>query len=199
MLLIGPNLNNGGFELPALAANGKVADGFDDPANDCPNWNNTGGTTNDVGFENGPAGAGGSAQFAYWHAGQTGAFNLTTTVIHAGDQFNVSWFGAQDSLRVQLIGSPDGTYGTATVLATIDQVQSNAGNNFAQFSLPTYTATANDAGLLVGLAVFDAGTSYANGDDFTLAVTPVPEPGTYALMFAGLGGLLVFRARRAAV
>ena len=70
---------------------------------------------------------------------------------------------------------------------------------FALYSL-SYTATAADAGKYIGITYGSSGTSFIGADDFTLTAAPAPEPSTYALLAAGLAGVVgVRRFRRASV
>lgn len=197
--LINPTLLNGSFETALLPVGGKSQNGFDTPAFDVTNWTNTntdaaGATVGygDAGYESGAAQNG--AQFAFFHGGDGGAFNLTTAVINTGDVFNLSFYGNNGAgLTARLFSSTNGTYATNATLAT--SAITTAAGAYTQYFL-AYTATPADSGKTVGVSFFGT-AGYPNVDNVVLTVTPVPEPSTYALMFAGLGGLLlVTRARR---
>ena len=62
---------------------------------------------------------------------------------------------------------------------------------FAQYTL-TYTATAADAGKLIGLTYGSNGTAYIGADDFTLT-SAVPEPSTYVLLIVSLTSVILVR------
>lgn len=138
------------------------------------------------------------------------AFNLVTTnPIAAGNVYTLTWYGRATgnggaqivSLFSQLPGTVGATY-TYQPSATLITVNGVTNATYAltatrgdyQFYSLSYTATAADAGKLIGLTYGSSGTSYIGGDDFTLTVQ-VPEPGTWALLVLG-GGMLALVARR---
>ena len=154
---------------------------------------------------------------AFWQpTGSSTAFNLVTTnPIVAGNVYTLTWYGRTTgtggaqivSLFSQLTSTATG--GTYTYQPSATLITANGLNNatyalstnngpFAQYTL-SYTATAADAGKYIGLTYGSSGTAYIGADDFTLTAA-VPEPSTYVLLFAGLGGVLsVRRFRRASV
>lgn len=152
---------------------------------------------------------------AFWQpTGSSTAFNLVTTnPIVAGNIYTLTWYGRTTggggaqvvTLFSQLASTvtggtytyqPSATLITANGLNDTNYALTAANGPFALYTL-TYKATATDAGKLIGLTYGSSGTAYIGADDFTLT-SAVPEPSTYALLFAGLGGvLLVGRFRRA--
>ncbi len=202
--IIDATLLNGSFET-VLAPGGKSNKGFDTAGADVTNWTNTNTDINgvaapytDTGSQNG-GGAEDGAQFVFFHGGDGGAFNLTSTVIHTGDAFSLTFYGNNASgLTYRLFSSTDGTYATAATL-TGNNITTAAGA-YQQYFI-NYTALPTDNGKTIGVSLFGTG-GYANVDNLVLSVTPAPapEPSTYALMFAGLGALFfMFRVRRSAV
>lgn len=95
-------------------------------------------------------------------------------------------FGAPITSYTFLWGSPD-TYNSVTdgvVTVTGSAFSSGTGNN-AESTLYTF----------VDLAGFTSLTFKTSGVAFEIAVAPIPEPGTHALLLAGLG-LLAFLSNR---
>ncbi len=191
---------NGGFESPTLTASSKQ--GFDAPGQDITNWANTGttfagaagATYNDNGVDLNTGGANTGNQFAFFHGGEGGAFNLTTYQLKVGDQISLSWFGRADTIAFRLFSSTNGTYATAATLAEIQQTQ--AADVYTAYALPTYTVTAADlvgGPKTLGVSIFNPTVGYANVDDVTLSVVSVPEPSTVlafatgGVVFLGLG------------
>lgn len=150
----------------------------------------------------------------------SGVFNLVTSrAIAAGDTYTLVYYarntnggtaGASiDTLTTtffsQAAPAPGAAYGyaptavLATGTATVANNAVGTANAFTQVTL-TYVATAANVGGNIGISVTNAGPNYDGIDNFVLTVAPVPEPSTYALMFAGMGGLLLmFRVRRASI
>ena len=205
LTLINATTLNGSFESPTLTASSKQ--GFDAAGQDIANWTNTnttfagatGATYNDNGVDLNAGGANSGNQFAFFHAGEGGAFNLTTYQLKVGDQISLSWFGRADTIAFRLFSSTNGTYATAVTLAEFQQTQTAA---YVLYTPATYTVTAADlAGgpKTLGLSIFNPTVGYANVDDITLTVvSAVPEPST-VVSFA-LGGItllfLGWRQRR---
>jgi hypothetical protein len=193
--LIGPSIRNGSFESPTT---GKTKLGFEDPELDIPGWGNTGSVYDDTGAENDGRATEG-ARVAFFEGDDDGAFNLTSYVIKAGDQFTLTFDSFdtynyfQDNFDATLFSSTDGTYQTAFTLAI------SSAPVGLQRSL-TYTATLADAGKTIGVA-FDTpanrDVSYAGLDNVVLTVTAVPEPSTLGFGALATAGLAAFRRRRA--
>jgi hypothetical protein len=199
-VLIDPTTLNGSFESPDVGG-GDSKQGFDTTGKDILNWGNTNttfagaglATYNDNGVDNNPGGSHSGNQFAFFHGGEGGAYNLTSYVVQAGDQFNLSWFGRADTIAVRLFSSTDGSYSTAATM--YESIQAQPGG-YAQYSIPTYTAQVGDIGKTIGISVFNPTTGYANVDDFTLTVTSVPEPSASLTLVLGGAAFLLRRSRR---
>lgn len=196
LTLISPTTLNGGFEAPDVTAAGSKG-GFDAAGKDIVNWGNTNttfagalGTYNDNGVDQNAGGANSGNQFAFFHGGEGGAFNLTTYQLNVGDQISLSWFGRADTIAFRLFSSTNGTYATAATLAEFQQAQAAA---YTLFTPATYTVTAADlAGgpKTLGVSIFNPTVGYANVDDVILTVTAaVPEPST--VMACAVGGIML--------
>jgi hypothetical protein len=185
---------NGSFEGPDVSGP-NAKQGFDIVGRDITNWANTtttysgglGATYGDVGVDSNPAGAHGGNQFAFFHGGEGGAYNLTSYVIQSGDQFLLIWWGRADTIAMRLFGSTDGTYNTAATLFEVVQLQSSG--VYTQYSL-NYSATAADVGKTIGVSIFNPLTGYANVDNIALSTVPEPSTGVLAL------GVLAVAMRR---
>lgn len=188
---------NGGFEAPDLTGNSSK-NGFDTAGKDLVNWANTGtsylggaGTYGDVGVDNNSGGAHSGNQFAFFHGGEGGAYNLTSYAIQAGDQFTLSWWGRADTIAIRLFSSTDGTYGTAATLGEITQLQSSG--TYTQYSF-NYNAVPGDVGKTIGVSIFNPVVGYANVDDVSLAV--VPEASSSMALAVSGAAILLRRSRR---
>ncbi|RYD23921.1 MAG: PEP-CTERM sorting domain-containing protein [Verrucomicrobiaceae bacterium] len=199
-VLIDSTTRNGGFESPNVGA-GDAKNGFDmGGGKDLDFWFNTtttwagagGATYGDVGVDFNAGGAHSGSQFAFFHGGEGGAYNLTTYAIQAGDQFTLTWWGRADTLGVRLFSSTDLTYGTAVTLAEISQAQPGG---YAQYSL-SYTAVGADVGKTIGVSIFNPVTGYANVDDVELNVTSIPEPSASAALLLGSAVFMMRRSRK---
>ncbi len=199
-VLINGTTLNGGFESPAVGV-GDSKQGFDMSGKDILNWTNTtttyagvgGATYNDNGVDFNAGGAHSGDQFAFFHGGEGGAYNLTNYIIQAGDQFSLTWWGRADTIAIRLFSSSDGSYGTAATMTELLQAQS--AGIYTQYTIPTYTAVAGDVGKTIGVSVFNPLPGYANVDDFVLTVTSVPEPSS-CLAFTLGGAAFIFRRSR---
>lgn len=201
----GVNLN-GGFENPQVGV-GDAKNGFDTAGKDILNWTNTPtnfagqpATYGDNGVDFNAAGAHAGTQFAFFHGGEGGAFNLSAFTVQPGDEITLSWFGRNDTILFSLFTSTSGSLTGATFLTNTGNVAQTP-NAYGQ-NIFNYTVQSTDALGPLGVVIYNPlAAGYANVDDVALTVARVvPEPSTYALLFAGLGGLFaMFRARRASV
>ncbi|XAL99058.1 PEP-CTERM sorting domain-containing protein [Phycisphaeraceae bacterium D3-23] len=129
----------------------------------------------------------------------------TGYTIQAGDSFDMefSWrdaanWDADDTMRLVLFYTADNTIGgTATDIATLD-----SGGRVSTSTWETESASGvalSDAGA-VGNTLFarlesnSAQGEFSRVDNIYIDVSPVPEPGSLALL--GLGGLTLLRRRR---
>jgi hypothetical protein len=196
-VLIDNSTLNGSFEAPDVGG-ADAKQGFDIVGRDIVSWANTtttysgglGATYNDVGVDNNAGGAHSGNQFAFFHGGEGGAYNLTSYVIQSGDQFSLTWWGRADTIAVRLFSSTDGTYNTAATLFEVQQLQSGS---YSQYSL-TYSAVAADVGKTLGVSIFNPVTGYANVDDIVLAT--VPEASTSLSLAFGAAALAFSRSRK---
>ena len=211
LALINPSTNNGSFETPTT---GKVDFTPTTSLNGTvPFWGNTGAAATDTGVDAGADITEDGARGAFEAPG-TGIFNLVTSrPIATGDVYTLTFYGrstanpanvAADpllaSFYTQAVPAAGTAYGYAPISAALGantETLSNAAA-FAQYTL-TYTATAADAGKDIGISLTNNGNNYNGLDNFVLNVTPAPEPSTYALMFVGMGGLVVVLRHRRSV
>jgi hypothetical protein len=204
--LIDPTTRNGSFELPAT---GKQQFGFDGASTgnaaddqDVPFWNNIGGPAQASSGTETTGGAQNGTRVAFFVSQDPGAFNLTTYSIQEGDQFSLSYYlrtgNQSDAFVGRLFSSTDGTFATASTLATVSTSLVNGSFEATPVTL-TYTATAADAGKTIGVSLDNAHSgnfSYVDVDNVVLSVTSVPEPSACLVLLGGLGALL--RRRRVA-
>jgi PEP-CTERM motif len=209
--LISTNINNGGFE--STLAGGKQNFTFPTSATGAVAYWGSLGSAND---SDSGAQVGGNVVYqgtngCYFKPGE-GAFNLVTDyTIATGDLFTLTYFaydtnpnGTTAAQTVTLFSqaNPTGpTYSYAPIATLATRVDNLVqGAPFTEYTL-TYTALAGDAGNDIGVSIANtAGGDYTAADNFTLTVSPVPEPSTYALLGAGVFGLLAMRRlRRASV
>lgn len=175
---------NGDFQADGTT---KITNGF---AN-ITGWSNTGTTYADSGIESALTGIA-----AYAKSNDDGAYQILNHTMTTGDQYTLTWDSADgwnDSAgKVSLLsaGSMVDAFSAAVSLATYE------GTHGLNLTL-IFTATAADNGKYIGIMFKNSGPdeSWARFDEFTLEVTAVPEPGTYALL-AGLTGLVFVMVRR---
>lgn len=87
-------------------------------------------------------------------------------------------------------------WATGTLLGSTTGVSSVAGS-FQDFVTTFTTGSTVTGDLYIGAQYLGDGTIQASVDNFRLDAAPVPEPGTFAMLFGGLGMLTLFRRRRA--
>ena len=198
-------LFNADFELPAT---GKIGGGFDVAgANDVPGWRNAGPNQSDTGIEN--AGQGYTGTYAaYLHRGQSGAFQISTNVMHQGDSITLTWYerdswmGLNEKVSILGASSMQAAFGSTTILSA----RTNAVTGWWSQKSLNYTAGAGDVGNFVGVAFQSADPATADGwvdfDTFAIVITPaaaapniVTEPSsqtdwlaTTATFTVGVGG-----------
>ena len=182
-----------------------------------PYWGATGaGPTNDTGTQVGGNIVEDGTKGAFEQPGGPGGsiFNLVTSrPIAVGDTYTLTFYGLDSqnagrttpllaSFFYQTPPAAGAAYPYAAVGALGAPMAITLTGTFAQYAL-TYTVTAADmaAGDDIGIALTNnaaASGDYNGLDNFVLTVTPVPEPSTYAMLaIGGLGGVMVFRRRRA--
>ncbi|MES2476565.1 MAG: PEP-CTERM sorting domain-containing protein [Verrucomicrobiota bacterium] len=198
-VLIDGTTLNGSFESSDLSIAGDAKNGFDMVGKDITNWQNTDTTYagvfdnsyDDTGVDYNAGGAHSGNQFAFVHGGDSGTFNLTSYIISPGDLFTLTWWGRADTIAVRLFSSSDGTYGTASTLNELVQVQDNA---YTQYSF-NYAAVPADYGKTIGVSIFHplAG-GWSNADDVMLTV--VPEPSSSMSLIFGGAALVLRRSRK---
>jgi hypothetical protein len=136
-----------------------------------------------------PAGPEG-VRFAFLQPGNA-VYNLTSHVAAAGDSFTFSWdhVGGRNLSHTVSLVYFDGTNVLALagteVFATTSQL--SYGDTF------TLAADSPAIGKTIGLGVINTSSNWAEVDNFTLSVTPVPEPA--AALLGALGILTVLRRR----
>ena len=188
-----------------------------------------GGTVTNSGVQYGtakPANTGGAGQvaesgnsFVYEKGGDSGIFQITGSVLAANEQVTLTWYAAnsyQNPIqRVNILteASTSTTFAGATAVAMANGSANAAytlpayaaGKNpgpYTMFTL-TYNTTAADVGNDVGISIENTATtaanSFANFDNFDLAITTVPEPETWVagLLTVGMAaGLIITRFRK---
>jgi len=127
-----------------------------------------------------------------------GGYQISGYQIQAGDSFTLKWYGndgwnaSVETINLLSAAAQNTPFASTGVLAT----RSDALGGWTEYTL-NYTAAVGDAGNYVGISFINSkGTagSWAAFDDFSLTVTPVPEPG--ALDLLGLGSFALIAARR---
>jgi hypothetical protein len=235
-------LSDGGFEdSTAVVGTGSVK-GFDT----IPGWSNVFETSSsiDSGVQYGTPTTGlpsisNASQAGNYFAFETssdygtngGAFQITTTQAAANDTLTLTWWAANayspapgaPIQAVDILASPDGFIGDATVLASTITATGAQVSGYALQAVPTgvagagtgngteyqeYTLTATlpttDAGDFIGVSFATtaaASNYYALYDSFNLTdAAAVPEPSSVALLLVGVSGLfLMNRFRRSLV
>jgi len=180
-------------------------------------WENIGGvapTDSGVQYASPAVGSGGvvpnntesGTYFAFQKAGDgLGAYQITDTTLNVGDQLTLTWYAGisfnfpTQTVHLLTADSLDASYASSTVLTPTTSSDLTLTNAYKEYTL-TYTVTAADAGKFVGVSFSTGGgtNTYAQYDNFVLTDIPaeVPEPSTYALLFAGLVGLVLMQRLR---
>jgi hypothetical protein len=209
--LIGSTMNNGDFES-AIAGGKQDFTSTASSTSPVAYWGSlTGASDTDSGAQVGGNCVYQGSNGSYYKEGE-GAFNLVTDyTIAAGDLFSLTYYayntypnGSTIPQSVWLFSqaNPSGAAYSYAPMATLATDAENLvnGNPWTEYTL-TYTATLADAGNDIGVAIQNNSTGssdYTAADDFTLTVTPVPEPSAYALIGAGLVGFVFVRRFRPA-
>jgi len=181
-------LVNPGFEWNTASAviSTKITTGFDVAANDVAGWLNAGATFADSGVDfqgnNGNVAHGGTV-FAYCDQGDSGAYQITSYQMNAGDQIQLTWWAksswgnAGQSVSLLRAAASSSDFASLAALATSTAALNNTlqGGAYTQYTL-TYTATAADAGkyLAVAFRAPGAAGAWAAFDDFNLTVAMAP-------------------------
>ena len=212
LTLINPTTLNGSFELPNT---GTKIDPFN--GSNVTNWSIiSGGTYTDSGIQK--TGSSPTPQDGSWVGflmnNDSGIYNLVPSASYtmtAGDQYTLTMYAAisstsgtagPDQLTLDLFSSHDGTYNASYDVATsVNSMPTSLGKYVWQEYTLTYTAFPTDDGNQIGVYVANTFADathnhYMDIDDFTLTVTPAPEPSTYAMFFTGVLGLWGMRRFR---
>jgi hypothetical protein len=175
---------------------GGTITGYDNPADDIPGWSDAG-INNDSGVTDADLGTGAVAPYAFVLSGDAGAIQVTSHTIGDGNSYTLTWDAAgvgETSQSVYLFSINSDLTGLSVLNSNSDLIS----GTMSPFSL-NYTATATDAGKLLGIGFSGGGTpgGYATYDNFTANFVPVPEPAAYtlagSLMLAGFAAYRRFR------
>lgn len=194
--LINADTNNGSFEYvngvnnPAFATKITTWDGH--LAGEIDNWTLWAGASNDSGTERMTTGPSHGLRLAFLQPGNS-VHNLTNHLAAAGDSFTFSW----DHVRNNFAHTVSLVYFNGTNVVIVPDTSVASGTTPGNGKGGTFVLPADSPaiGFAIGLGVVNDSNNWANVDNFTLTVTPVPEPS--ALLLGSLGGLLVFSRRRA--
>jgi hypothetical protein len=177
-------------------------DGFDAPGSpEIIGWNNMPNAfapnLDDAGVEASGAWWGTYQANSAFMADGDGAYNLSSYTIQAGDQFSIDFFAKcwwDDGLwTVSLFyDTPANVIGTYSTPGTTVPHWS-----WSEYSTTTpITATVASEGHQLGILFVSSGAGVACLDEVVVTVTPVPEPGTMALLALGGTSLLLWRRRQ---
>ena len=160
-------LFNGDFEIPGV--NG-ITSGYDMVGKDVSGWFNAGPNQNDSGLED--SGYGHSSLYAAKvQKGQSGAYQITTNVLHAGDLITMTWWernawqGLTSKVSLLSATSQRDAYGSTTSLTSQTNALGNGNTDFNWYQRTlTYTVGAGDEGKLLGVffGTTDTGTGGNN-------------------------------------
>jgi hypothetical protein len=160
-------------------------------------WFNTGSTYTDSGITSANFFQNNTPPLAFVKAGDDGAVQLTQYFMVNADQITLTWdavnvFGATDQAVFLFSLSPDGQS-----FAFLNGNQSLVTDTESQYSL-SYTVTPADQGNIIGIGFGAGSTGYVGYDNFSLQVTPAPEPATVGILAIGaFGAVLTYRRKSA--
>ena len=182
-------LVNGDFEGSAKPVGmDKVATGFAT----IPGWKDIGTAANNSGVQYGaPGDALNNSQAGNYFAFQDsddgnganrGAYQITNTVLHAGDQITLTWYAVNTTgtptQNVNLLAAPakDAAFDAATVLPPGNNPVLTLNDTYTKYTI-TYTATAADAGKYLGVSFRTTGAnnSFVQYDSFVLTDVAAPK------------------------
>jgi hypothetical protein len=207
-------LVNGDFEADsATIGTGKITNGF----SEISGWEDINAAANNSGVQFGTPGAGlnnsqSGDYFAFQDSDDSsgvnsnkGAFQITSTVLQAGDQVTLTWYAANtfgnpiQNVDLLSAGTTGASFNSASILTPSNDPVLTLGGTYAEYTL-AYTATAADAGKYLGVSFSTTGVnnSFVQYDNFVVQdISETPEPATYALLLMGLSGVLAIgRVRR---
>jgi alpha-L-fucosidase len=216
-------LANPGFEWNTAGAiiTSKTITGFDLPENDLAGWFNAGNTFLDSGVDyhnhNGQTTHGGTV-FAFCDQGDSGAYQITSYQLNAGDKIKLIWWAkstwnnAGQSVSLMRADTNSSDFAALAALATSTAALSNTlgGGAYSQYNL-TYTATTADAGKYLAVSFRSPGEpgAWACFDDFNLTVAVAPAKpvgvsgssghGTALLMWPAAGNAASYNVKRSIV
>jgi alpha-L-fucosidase len=198
-------LVNPSFEWNTAGAiiSAKIATGFDLPENNVAGWINAGATFADSGVDyhghNSNVAQSGTV-FAYCDQGDSGAYQITSYQMNAGDQIKLTWWAksswgnAGQSVSLLRANASPSDFASLTALTTSTAALNNTlgGGEYTQYTL-TYTATAAEAGKYLAVAFRAPGApgSWAAFDDFSLTVAVAPAKPAGVTGSAGHGTALL--------
>jgi hypothetical protein len=177
-------LVDGDFEGSAKpVGTDKVATGFAT----IPGWKDIGTAANNSGVQYGTSGdalnnSQAGSYFAFQdsddgNGANRGAYQVTNTVLHAGDQVTLTWYAVNTTgtptQNVNLLAAParDAAFDAATVLPPGNNPVLTLNETYTKYTV-TYTATAADAGKYLGVSFGTTGAnnSFVQYDSFVLTV-----------------------------
>lgn len=166
-------------------------DGFDSPTYDIPGWQDYT-TITDGGIEFEGAWWSPLEEYSAFVKADEGLYNLSSHVIQAGDQFEVSTMAKRwnsndaPEMVVTLF------YGADPALNTLGSFNTGTLTDAWTPYVGTIASTGASVGSTLGVRVEAAGTWFTNFDEMSIKV--VPEPAS--MMLVGLGGFALLAYRR---